>query len=165
MPFWNKDVAAELIKTGFIRLTKKYHPDAGGSHEEMLILTATKEHLEKFIAGGGSQSFSSFERAREEPRRRRPTYRSQQHWDDVYNPDIPLEPYEADSTYVQLKDVTIMSVTEKAYKVKIPGVQMPQWLPKSQILFETFDTSDWTEGDVITIVFTKWIARQKGWMK
>jgi hypothetical protein len=22
-----------------------------------------------------------------------------------------------------------------------------------------------TEGDVITLVFTKWIARQKGWMK
>ncbi len=167
MTTWDKGVALSIIQAGYIRLTKKFHPDAGGSHEEMLILTATKEHLEKFIAGGGGHFTSSFtyERAREEPRRRRPTYRSQQHWDDVYNPDIPLEPYEANSTYVQLKDVTIMSVTEKAYKVKIPGVQMPQWLPKSQILVETFDTSDWTEGDVITVVFTKWIARQKGWIK
>jgi hypothetical protein len=156
MATWDKGVALSIIQAGYIRLTKKFHPDAGGSHEEMLILIATKEHLEKFIASGST---------REEPRRGRSTYRSQQYWDNVYNPDIPLEPYPHDKDYIQLADVTIMSVTEKAYKIKIPGVQMPQWLPKSQILVETFDTSDWTEGDVITIVFTKWIARQKGWMK
>jgi hypothetical protein len=169
MATWDKGVALSIIQAGFIRLTKKFHPDAGGSHEEMLILTATKEHLEKFIAGGGSHSTSSFtyQRARQEPpRRRRPTYRgSQEYWDDIYNPDIPLEPYEADNQYVQLIDVTIMSVTEKAFKIKISGVQMPQWLPKSQMLHTDFDLDKVVEGDVLTLVFTKWIARQKGWMK
>jgi hypothetical protein len=58
-----------------------------------------------------------------------------------------------------------MSVTEKAFKIKISGVQMPQWLPKSQMLHTDFDLDKVVEGDVLTLVFTKWIARQKGWMK
>jgi hypothetical protein len=175
---WDKGVALALIQAGYIRMVRKHHPDAGGSHEEMLVLTATKEHLEKLLAGGGHSYTGdsyTYQRAREAPPRRpRSTYRNtrSQYWDQAdqskktegYNPEIPLQPYEADSAYVQLIDVTIMSVTEKAFKIKISGVQMPQWLPKSQLLYTDFELDKVAEGDVVTLVFTKWIARQKGWI-
>ena len=175
---WDKKIALELIQAGYLRMAKKLHPDVGGTQEQILALTATKEHLEKFISGGGS-SFRSdsytYSRAREEPRRRS-TYRNtrSQYWDQAdrskehgFTGEVPLEKHD-DPDYVQLRDVTIMSVTEKAFKIKIPTVKQPQWLPKSQIIWERDnfqDISEPVEGDVVNIVFTKWIAKQKGWMK
>lgn len=170
-PKWSKEVALEIIQAGFLRMSKKYHPDVGGTHEQLLDLAATKEHLEKFVAGGGTQSDfrqADWTRAREEPRRPRDTYRTgtrSRYWNQSqdFTGEVPLEPYEADSDYVQLKDVTIMSVTEKAIRIKIPGVKQGQWLPKSQILFDDF--FEFIDGEVMAVVFTKWIAKQKGWMK
>jgi hypothetical protein len=176
---WDKKIALEIIQAGFIRMSKKFHPDVGGTQEQMLVLTATKEHLEKSIAAGRHDYTGdafTYTRAREEPRRRS-TYRNtrSQYWDQAdrskehgFTGEVPLEAYPDDSDYVQLRDVTIMSVTEKAFKIKIPTVKQPQWLPKSQVLWELDNFSrinEPIEGDVVTIVFTKWIAKQKGWLK
>jgi hypothetical protein len=162
---WDKAIALELIQAGYTRMAKKFHPDVGGTQEQMLALTATKEHLEKLLSGGGSHYTDSFtyQRAREAPPRRpRSTYYSRQTADD-FTGEVPLEPYPDDKDYVLLRDVVITSVTEKAFKIKVMGVKQQQWLPKSQMLFE--EIPEPVEGDTVDIVFTKWIARQKGWMK
>ena len=168
---WSKELALEIIQAGYLRMSKKLHPDVGGTHDQMLELIATKEHLEKSIAGGRSESTWSpgpdFTRARESPRK---PYRTRSsYWRntrDEYTGDVPLEPYPHDADYVQFVDVTIMEIREKAFKIKIPGVKVAQWLPKSQIHEEVFAAGgEYVEGDVLTIVFTKWIAKQKGWMK
>lgn len=196
---WSKAVAQEIVKTGFLRLTKKYHPDLGGSHEEMLVLNATKEHLEKFLSGAGVSYGDSFHyanpfsreeqarrraeaaaraRAAEEDRRRRKQERDEffrnrgssrsQFWSKVGGEpagDIPIQPWPHDPTYWMLSDVTVMSKTEKAIKVKVPGVSMPQWLPFSQMHADSEIGKASIDGDVGQVVFTAWIARQKGWLK
>jgi hypothetical protein len=173
---WSKEFALELIQAGYLRMAKKLHPDVGGTQEQMLILTATKEHLEKSIAAGRHDYTGdafTYQRAREGPRRRS-TYRNtrSQYWDqrdrskdNEFTGEIPLEIYPDDLDYVMLRDVTIMSTTEKAFRFKIPGVKQGQWLPKSQMLLEGFETTGWVDGDVVTAIFTKWIAKQKGWLK
>jgi hypothetical protein len=171
MSTWNKDLAAELIQAGFIRLSKKYHPDVGGKHEDMLALTATKEHLESLLGGQTRQKdpfgFTDSRSYQRDPRyygnrwRHRPSDGPK----DEPNPEVPIEPYPHDPDYMMLADITIMEVREKAIKVKIPKVKNPQWLPISQL------HEDWTAdgphnpGDVLDVVFTRWIARQKGWLK
>jgi hypothetical protein len=192
---WNKEVALEIIKTGFIRLTKKYHPDLGGSHLEMLVLNATKEHLEKSLSGAGvhysdsfrySSPFSREEQARqaararaaEEDRRRRKKERDDffrnrgssrsQFWSKVGGEpsgDVPIQPYPHDPNYWMLSDVTVMSKSEKAIKIKIPQVSMPAWLPFSQMHQDSEIGVTSADGDTGQIVFTAWIARQKGWLK
>lgn len=166
---WSKEMALELIQAGYVRMAKKLHPDVGGTQEQMLVLQETKNHLEQILAGRASadtyrHQTDSSSYARSEPRTEWRT-----RWrnpppppKDDFTGDVPLEPYPDDSDYVQLKDVTIMSLTEKAIRIKIPGVKVGQWLPKSQMLADHFD---YAEGDVITVVFTKWIAKQKGWIK
>jgi hypothetical protein len=169
---WDKAIALELIQAGYTRMAKKFHPDVGGTQEQMLALTATKEHLEKLLSGGSSHYTDSFtyQRARESPPRRpRSTYRNtNRQWEqaDQRTGEVPLEPYPHDNDYMQLVDVTIMSITEKAFKIKIPTVKQPQWLPKSQLHEDFFlAAGEILEGDVLTIIFSKWIAKQKGWMK
>jgi len=186
---WDKNVALEIIKQGFLRLTKKYHPDLGGSHEEMLVLNATKEHLEKFLSAGSAEYTSRFtdreywankmraEQARHDRERREREARAQraaggrsrsQFWSKVGGEpsgDIPIKPYPHDAKYWMLDDVTVMSKTEKAIKIKVPGVSMPQWLPFSQMHHDSEITSTSIDGDVGQIVFTAWIAGQKGWLK
>lgn len=168
---WSKEMALELIQAGFLRMAKKLHPDVGGTQEQMLALQETKNHLEQMLSGrAGPDTYrhqtdsSSYTRAREEPRTEwRTRWRTPPPPKDDFTGDVPLEPYPDDNDYVQLKDVTIMSSTEKAIRIKITGVKQGQWLPKSQMLVENFD--GWIDGDVVTVVFSKWIARQKGWMK
>ena len=183
---WSKEVALEIIKVGYIRATKKYHPDLGGSHDEMLVLTATKEHLEKLLAGAGSQTDHRFDNAgfgypgwdrqkadrAQQQKPKEPPFRRRRSkfWDDFEetqksNPDIPIEPYPHERGYSMLVDVTVMSKTEKAIKIKIPGVSMPQWLPFSQLHIDSNLHHEAAEGDVGTVVFTNWIAKQKGWLK
>lgn len=165
---WSKEMALELIQAGYIRMAKKLHPDVGGTQEQILQLQETKEHLERILAGkAGPDTYrhqtDSYQRAREEPRKSTYTGRSR-YWNraDEYTGEVPLEPYPDDADYVQISDVTIMSSTEKAIRIKIPGIKVGQWLPKSQMLY---DEDTFLDGEVTTVVFTKWIAKQKNWMK
>ena len=168
-PKWSKEIALEIIQAGFIRMTKKYHPDVGGTQEQILTLQETKDHLERIMSGKASPDTyshqtdsSTYRRAREEPRTEwRTRWRTPPN--DDFTGEVPLEPYPDDKDYVQLKDVVITGVTEKAYKIKIMGVKQQQWLPKSQMMFE--EIPEPAEGDTVNLVFTKWIAKQKGWMK
>jgi len=175
MPTWTKEMALEIISAGYKSMARKYHPDVGGTHEQMLGLTASKEHLEKVINGASdfrSDSFSynrgpdwnraSANRREEDARKRRQYWRNTKADEAAEN--IPIEPYPHDDDYFQIADVTIMAITEKAYKIKITGIRQPQWLPKSQ-LHEEMDLNAINDGDVLTIVFTRWIAQQKGWLK
>lgn len=45
-----KEVALEIVKAGYRELSKKHHPDVGGSTEEMRKLTAAKQRLVAIIA-------------------------------------------------------------------------------------------------------------------
>jgi len=190
---WSKEVAQEIIKTGFIRLTKKYNPDLGGSHEEMLVLNATKAHLEKFLTAGSTDYNNRFtdreywankmraEQARHERERREREARAQrerqespgkrtrsQFWSKVGGEpsgSVPIQPYPHDSKYWMLEDVTVMTKSEKAIKIKIPNVSMPQWLPFSQMHADSEIGTTSIDGDVGQVVFTAWIAMQKGWLK
>jgi len=190
---WNKEVALEIIKTGFIRLTKKYHPDLGGSHEEMLVLNATKAHLEKFLSAGSAEYSSRFtdreywaQKMRAEQARHRQAEQERQaraarereeapgkrtrsqFWSKVGGEPsgaVPIQPWPHDSKYWMLDDVTVMTKSEKAIKLKIPNVSMPQWLPFSQMHHDSEITTTSIEGDVGQVVFTAWIAMQKGWLK
>jgi hypothetical protein len=42
-------MAKEIVQAGFRSLIKKYHPDVGGKHEQMVELTAAREFLEEVL--------------------------------------------------------------------------------------------------------------------
>jgi hypothetical protein len=148
--------------SGIYPLAKKLHPDVGGTQEQILTLQETKDHLERILDGKATHETYTYQKAREEPRTEyRTRWRTPPR--DDFTGDVPLEPYPDDRDYVQLRDVVITGVTDKAFKIKIFGVKQQQWLPKSQMLFE--EIPEPAEGDTATIVFTKWIAKQKGWIK
>ena len=46
-----RDRAAELVDAGFRTLSKKYHPDRGGQHEDMVLLSQAKEALQEILQG------------------------------------------------------------------------------------------------------------------
>jgi hypothetical protein len=180
MTTWKKELAVEIIQAGYIRLSKKYHPDVGGTHDQMLDLTATKEHLEKLLGSGGTErtGFTTGPRYNGPFSRERTPGGRQGTWRKAYEQsgyankkenestgEVPIEPYPHDVDYMMLTDVTIMGITEKAFKIKIPGVKTPQWLPKSQLHEDFFTPDPYVEGDVADMIFTKWIARQKNWLK
>jgi len=45
----NKDLAREIINEGYNRLSEKYHPDSGGSEEQMQELDKVKEDLDRSL--------------------------------------------------------------------------------------------------------------------
>ena len=45
----NKELASELFKAGFRQLSKKYHPDSGGTDGQFKELNNLKEQLDKFV--------------------------------------------------------------------------------------------------------------------
>lgn len=174
MPTWTKEMALEIIAAGYKSMARKYHPDVGGTHDQMLDLTATREHLEKNLSGGNtSRSEYSWERQRarereESARRREEEERKRRYWSQQQQTkpgEVPIKPYPHDDDYFMLEDVTVMAITEKAYKIKIPGVKAPQWLPKSQLNEDYMADAVIAEGDVVNMVFSRWIAQQKGWLK
>lgn len=47
----DKDMALEMINAGYRTLSRKHHPDAGGSHEKMVEVNRALEALRKIIGG------------------------------------------------------------------------------------------------------------------
>ena len=146
---------------------KKNHPNHGGSHEKMLVITATKDYLEGVLNGAkgygpewGRQKdwtdSSSYSNPKEPPKQERP------------KPKTDGEPFKPKNImryavgWWIIINVKCVRETERAILVEAPDEDEPFWLPKSQLhqnanqVWETFD-----EGD---IVFSEWIARQKGWV-
>lgn len=151
-PSWSKEVAKELLDFGYKLLSKRYHPDVGGSHDEMLTLGATRDYLLGFIEKG--------EVVRIEPYGPPPKHKPRggeafKDADDEYS--ILREWSER---WLYAEGVKVQVETEKAIKVKIPGVALALWLPKSQLHQD--DNEVWEEEDVGVLVLSKWIAEQKG---
>ena len=44
-------LAHEIIEAGCKQLSKKYHPDTGGAHEQFLALTKTRDWLRGLVDG------------------------------------------------------------------------------------------------------------------
>ena len=63
---------------------------------------------------------------------------------------------EYDEKHVKIGGVSVVKETEKAFLVEAYGEQI--WLPKSQM---HQDSDDLAEGEIGTIIISKWIARQK----
>jgi hypothetical protein len=152
---WNKQVAIEIIKAGFFSMAKKMHPDHGGSHERMLTLTATKDYLNGLMNGAARQ-----ESPKSEPPPKRPyKHRAPEHPDeDERPPGIFKYAY----GWWFIADARCIRTSDKAILVEVPDGIEPFWLPKSQLhksANEVWEYED--EGDLI---FSEWIARQKGWV-
>lgn len=155
-PKHDPQIAVELVKAGYRQLTKKYHPDLrGGSHEAMLVLGATRDHLESLLRGGagGGATF----RTTEQPKSKT-SGSSYYRQDNTPRFDIPLEPFDHESYLI--RDVVLVRESEKAYCIRIPGIHVNQWVPRSQIWVPTPVP---TEGDCFDIRVSHWIANQKGW--
>lgn len=45
----DSSMAERIIKTGYRELSKKYHPDAGGNHTDMVDLNAAMEQLKECL--------------------------------------------------------------------------------------------------------------------
>jgi hypothetical protein len=129
---WSKAIALEIIQAGFLRMAKKYHPDVGGTQEQILQLQETKDHLERILDGKATNETYTYQRAREEPRPRS-TYRNtrSQYWDQAgqskkakSTDEVPLEDYADDLDYVALRDVTVMSSTRKLSASRSPASSM-----------------------------------------
>lgn len=45
----HREVALEVIKAGYREMSKKYHPDSGGTKEDMQVVNAVKEAFDTFI--------------------------------------------------------------------------------------------------------------------
>ena len=58
VPEGTKDEA--LIKKNFKKLTLKYHPDLGGSHEKMVELNQAKDRIDLALKGKGTSSFDYY---------------------------------------------------------------------------------------------------------
>ncbi|GEM_PF-4020295 len=151
---WSKSMAEEIIKAGYRQLTKKFHPDAGGSHDEMIVLKVTAEHLQASLDGtkGSARTEETNRRSSWGNRRQKPP-------EPEPESEIPLKEY-AYGWYT-VEDTICVRVSEKAIQVKFPGVAMPQWLPKSQL--HTAANQIWDEDEKGDCVFSRWIAQQKGW--
>lgn len=148
---WDRHVADELLKAGYRALTKRYHPDAGGSHEEMLVLKATLDHMENLVV-----QVRKPEPFEDEP----PPRQKREKPREDYSDKIPLEQYAYG--WYQVKNTRCIRASERAVQVMFPRNPMPQWLPKSQLHKRA--NQIWDDGDTGTIVLSKWIAQQKGWL-
>jgi hypothetical protein len=144
---WSKQVALELIKAGYFSLAKKSHPDHGGSHEKMLVVTATKEYLEGVLNGNQRR------KPEPEPPPRRPKH---------HDPRRPESMVAYAVGWWMIADVDCIRTSDKAVLVAVDTEDEPIWFPKSQ-LHRTVNEV-WEYGDEGTIVFSEWIARQKGWL-
>lgn len=152
-PSWSKEVAKELLDFGYKLLSKRYHPDVGGSHDEMLTLGATRDYLLRCI-NGETLLFLTPEPAVK--RAHKP--RGGEAFKDDDDEYCILREWSQNWLYAD--NVRVQVETEKAVKVKIPGIALPMWFPKSQLHVE--DNECWEADDVGVLVMSKWIAEQKG---
>lgn len=169
---WSKDMALELIKAGFFQLAKKHHPDAGGSHEKMLTLGATKEHLEGMLNGSGWRTSyqappheetaraRAERKAKEEKEQERKTGRKE--WKEQGSDEIPPGLHKYAFGWWMIANVEVMRESEKAIQFVDQDGNGPWWMPKSQLHKNANQV--WEMGDEGDIVFSEWIARQKGWV-
>jgi hypothetical protein len=150
---WSKDVALELLKAGFFSLAKKYHPDHGGNHEKFLVLQATKEYLDGLMNGRA--------KPQEPPRQERPKPppRHEHRHDDSERP-ANIEKYA--HGWWTIASVEVIRTSEKAIQVIGEDDSVPFWLPKSQLHRSANEV--WEAGDEGRLVFSDWIASQKGWI-
>jgi hypothetical protein len=148
---WSKQVGLELVKAGYLSLAKKNHPDHGGSHERMLVLTATKEHLEGIL----NNTRYTYQ---DPPKRPEPPPRRPKHED----PPRPKNMEKYAYGWWMLEDVECIRDSDKAILVQVPKEDEPIWFPKSQLHKNANEV--WEYDDVGTIVFSEWIAHQKGWL-
>jgi len=160
---WSKQVGLELVKAGFFALAKKNHPDAGGSHEKMLVLTATKEHLEGILNGTrytyqdppkGGPEYTWHRKP--EPPPRRPKR------EGFSEPPRPKNMVKYAYGWWMIEDVECIRDSDKAILVQVPGEDEPIWFPKSQLHKSASQVFEY--GDIGDIVFSEWIAKQKGWL-
>lgn len=148
---WNKQVAVEIIKAGYFALAKKNHPDHGGSHEKFLILNATKEYLDSLMNGAARQESKT-----NEPPPKRPY---KQHTSENERPP-GMSKYAFGWWFIAT--VECIRTSDKAIMVKVPDAEEPIWFPKSQL--HRTANQVWEYEDEGDIIFSEWIARQKGWL-
>jgi hypothetical protein len=155
---WNKQVAVEIIKAGYFVLAKKNHPDHGGAHEKFLVLTATKEYLDSLMNGAARQ-----ESPKSEPPPKRPyKHRAPEYPDE----DRPQNIIKYAFGWWSIDSVEVIRETDKAIMLRELDVGLlasdPFWLPKSQLHKSANEV--WQLGDIGVLVFSEWIAKQKGWV-
>jgi hypothetical protein len=147
---WDKQVATELIQAGYRALTRKYHPDAGGNHHAFLKLTVTKEHLELLL---DAPKYTYQQAYQEAPKRPRPRPKPGK---------LHIKKYAAG--WYCVENVTVIKRTDRA--ILIENFDDPLyddvWLPLSQ-LHKTANKV-WMVDQTGTVVFSEWIAKQKGWL-
>jgi uncharacterized coiled-coil DUF342 family protein len=47
----SRRLAVQIVDAGYRSLAMKHHPDAGGSHEDMIALTQARDELRRKAAG------------------------------------------------------------------------------------------------------------------
>lgn len=94
-----------IVAAGYRSLSKSCHPDAGGSHEAMLMLTQAREMLDEMLGDEGPVP----------PREARPQ----------------RPPRRRDDEVEAFEDVTVLAETEKAILCVIDDEE--HWIPISQI--------------------------------
>jgi hypothetical protein len=163
----NKKVAGEIVKAGYRSLVKRYHPDAGGTHEAMIVLKETYENLEKCIENGNWSAkagprTAGPQQAKEETfhgYRKKPSgsddFRQKAKGEAGQGP--VLERWKPG--YFVVRNVHVVGATPKAIQVMFPGNPVPAWMPRSQLHVDSI----YAEGDRGDLIFTDWIASQKGW--
>jgi hypothetical protein len=146
---WDKQVAAELILAGYRALSRKYHPDTGGNHNAFLKLTVTKEHLELLLEAPKYTYEQAYKEAPKRPKReqKRGTH------------PLILQKYAVG--WYCFENVTVFKRTERA--ILVGNLEEDDvWLPLSQ-LHKTANKV-WNVDNTGTVVFSEWIAKQKGWL-
>jgi len=123
-----------IVTTGYRVLAKQCHPDAGGSHEDMVTLTAAKDAVLAMLGANVPPS--------EEPRRKAP---KPAQW--------------TDKDWVEIDDVTVVYESARAILCQVGDDEEEIWIPLSQI---HDDSPVKEQGDEGTLVITRWLAKRKG---
>ena len=126
--------ALAIVREGYRQLAKHCHPDAGGSHVDMVALNAAKETLEELL---GVEPSSNGTRPKPPPKAKGST------WDT--------------DEWVSYEEVTVLYESEKAILCEIDEEEM--WIPKSQI---HDDSEVYKMGSEGILIISKWIAKKKG---
>ena len=69
--------------------------------------------------------------------------------------------FKEDADQVHFFNVTCVGETEKAIRVDGPCWLDAEWVPQSQV---TSDSEVWEKDQEGTLVVTRWIAEEKGWI-
>jgi len=144
---WAPEVALEIVAAGVRAVSKRVHPDRpDGSHQAMIVLTATAGRLRAAIGAGLPTAVA---RSWADRPHRRPAG------------DIPpLAAFDPAGRWVYCDDVESTATKELAIFCTFPtGVQ--HWVPFSQLHRRENDL--WERGDSGRLVFSAWFAQRKGW--